>query len=215
MLADRCVIDIRGEVSDGRAQRRSFESIQGVAVHRVGVDVVEGIVIGHDAESICRAFTGRDPSWPTVAKATGGQNPYSFYVGGSHGGMSDGVIWQTLDITEIGWHARSASRSYLGVALIGDFRSGAGDMPSRWQMDSLIWLLSGLCAALSIGPSMVRGHGEIPGAHSGEKSPGAPYACPGDLVDMGRVRAAVAAASTLGCKDAARMMLESAGASFA
>jgi len=210
----RSIIDISSSVSDGRKQLRSLASISRILVHRVGVDLRGNVVIGYDAESICDAFTGMNPLWRSVWSATGRQNPYSIYIGGDLGGGNDGVMWQALDLTEVGWHARSASRSSIGIAMIGDFRHGCGRMPSRAQMSSLVWVVSSLCSALDIDASRVLGHGEVPEAHGGEKAPGASHACPGGFVDMDRVRSAVAAAAGPSCQISARQVLHRAGLSF-
>lgn len=206
----RSVVDIREAVKDKRQQMRSLDSISGILVHRVGVNGRTGAVIGYDAESICAAFTGRRPTWAQVASATNSQNPYTFYIGGH--GQHDGMIWQALDLQEIGWHARSYSRKSVGVAMIGDFRSSVDCYPTSAQMESLIWLLSGLSTVLL--DVEIGGHGEIPEAHGGEKAPGAPDACPGDLVDMDGIRSTVRAMTQSACPVAARQALVAAGVSL-
>jgi len=210
----RAIVDIRAAVRDKRQQLRSADSVSAVLVHRVGVNLQTGVAIGYNAESICDAFTGQDPRWAGVASVTNSQNPYTFYIGGDLGGGQDGLIWQALSLQEIGWHARSASRGSIGIAMIGDFRRKVGRMPSKAQMSSLVWLVSGLCSVLGLEPSCVLGHGEVTGAHGGEKASGEPDACPGDYVDMDRVRAAVGASVGPSCCVTARKALRESGMSF-
>lgn len=153
-------------------------------IHRVGIDKKNGIVLGHTGPEISDAFTGRNPDWPDVAKATNGQNAYTFLIGGDQGDpIHDGRIWQCLTIDEIGWHARSASREFVGIGCIGDFRA---DSPPSKQWKAAALLASVILEA--IGSDHLSGHGEIATAHGGEKAPGQPYACPGDLWSMSDFR---------------------------
>jgi hypothetical protein len=176
-------------VRDHKDQRRTIDSIDGVMIHRVGVDLEAKLLIGYDAVSICDAFTGRDPKWEAVAKVTGSQNPYTFFVGGSVGPDEfDGKIWQALRIDEIGHHARKFSKRYIGIGMIGDFRVRP---PSERQWLAACDLCADLCLFLGRVTSRVIGHGEMPGAHGGEKAPGMPAACPGDLLSMSAFRSAV------------------------
>lgn len=171
------------QVHDGRPQQRS-ENIGGIVVHRTGINAKTGIAIGTNALDIASAFIGKRPEWKDVAKATGHQNAYTFYIGGEH--EEPGKIWQAIPIGELGWHARRFSRAWLGIALIGDYRVEQLHPLTR---DSLIELCKALCRAYQLDPrTQIKGHGEIPEAHGGDKAPGRPAACPGDNVDMDLIR---------------------------
>lgn len=197
---------------DGKLKLRDPDEIAGAMVHRVGIDCQTGAVLGYDAISISNAFTGKDPKWADVAKATGSQNAYSLMIGGDLGPEPfDGKIWQLMPLNEIGYHARRFSSPYLGIGCIGDFRKNEGRPMSPKQRASLVDLLALLCAAFSWNPyQKIKGHGEVGGAHSGAKAPGKPAACPGDLVDMYAIRDDVA---TLG-RESARRQLADAGLVF-
>lgn len=185
------VESIINDVLDGRTQHRDLGSIKGVMIHRVGVDFKSGVVIGYDAPSICYAFLGRTPQWQSVAKVTGGQNPYTFYVGGDTGpGEYDGKIWQSLPFDEIGHHGRRYSATHMGVGLIGDFRVQPA---SRKQWRAAVDLVSDIVMLLGIPPSQVVGHGEVATAHGGDKAPGRAGACPGGLLPMDIFRRGVTA----------------------
>lgn len=206
------------ELFDGKVKIRDLSAIRGIMIHRCGVDLKTGIILGYDAGSICEVFQGKDPRWKSVAKVTGGNNPYTFMIGGDLGPPRyDGTIWQCLNLSEIGWHGRRFSRGYLGIGVIGDFRTG-GRSPSVKQWDSLVWLVSGLCQALGLPTHMVMGHGGVANAHDGSKGPGKPGACPGALLVMDHLRTAVdrhsASAASAAVSTVARQALVEAGASF-
>ncbi len=173
-----CIENIISAVKDRRQRERDPESTKGIAIHRCGVNRQTGVVLGYDAKSICDAFLGRVPEWTEVAKATGGENAYTFFVGGNLGPNElDGVVWQALPLSEVGYHARRFSKSHIGVALIFD---GRYDQPSLKQYSMAVRLVAELCEMLGLDPYRdVKGHGEIKGAHSGSKAPGQPEACPG------------------------------------
>lgn len=181
-------------VRDQRYQQRELTDIRGLMVHRVGVNMRTGVVLGYEAVEICDAFTGRVPRWYDVAAVTGRQNPYTFYVGGDRGNTElDGKVWQALELEEIGHHARRYSRSFVGIGLIGDFRLVP---PGEQQYHEAVRLCADLCLMLGLTPSSVVGHGEIKGAHGGEKAPGKAAACPGDFLDMSALRSSVASLMT-------------------
>lgn len=176
-------------VRDHKRQTRSLDDLKGLMLHRCGVNAKTGVVIGYDAIEICDAFTGRDARWTSVAKATGHQNPYTFYIGGARGHDDlHGKVWQALELDEIGHHALTESKRYIGIALIGDFRE---DVPGALQWGVAVSLCSDLCLALGLTPNKVVGHGEIDAAHGGDKAPGQPAACPGDRLAMTAVRQSV------------------------
>jgi len=197
--------NIVGEVDDGKSNKKGWDSIRGIAVHRVGLDDNTGVVLGYDGVSICKQFTDN----PKVAKYTGAQLPYTFIIGGDRGPEEfDGKIWQCLEIGDIGFHARRFSAEYIGVALVGDFRKL---YPSESQRSALVDLLASLCAGWGIDPyRQIKGHGEIQGAHDGSKANGMYNACPGDMCNMFEIRDDV---STI-MKDGARQALLDAGLGF-
>lgn len=176
-------------VRDHYDQERDIDVVTGVMVHRVGVDLKTGVVIGHDALEIAEAFIGKNPRWKSVAKVTGNQNAYTFYVGGDLGPTNlDGHVWQALPIDEVGHHARRWSRYHIGIAMVGDFRVRP---PSDKQWNAAVDLCSDLCLLFGVISKRVVGHGEVEGAHGGGKAPGKRGACPGDLWDMHAFREAV------------------------
>lgn len=178
--------NIIDQVYDGRFQARDAAVVTGIMVHRTGVDLRSGYVLGYDAVSICNAFTGKAPSWASVAKATGSQNPYTFIIGGDlDDALYNGKVWQALPLSEVGHHARRFSRPCVGIGCIGDFRTVP---PSEAQRTALVDLCADLCSLFSLNPARVKGHGEVPGAHGGSKAPGKANACPGDLLDMDALR---------------------------
>jgi hypothetical protein len=212
-MSDARIQNVIDRCRDRKEQERG--DIVGMMVHRVGVDRQTGVELGFDGPAISDAFTGRNPDWAEVAAATGGQNAYTLFIGGAFGPPEfDGVIWQALELDEIGWHGRRFSRGYLGIGLIGDFRRGFGEPPSVMQTGSLLWILSSLCCALSIEPTAIVGHGEVAGAHGGNKAPGLPGACPGDLISMDVIRKQVAASVAVACSDYAHARLRQCGLSF-
>lgn len=203
------IIDISAEVADGHDQRRDIGTCHGIMVHRVGVDDQTGVVIGYDGLAISEAFTGRRPEWEEVAKVTGHQNAYTLYLGGDWGPPKlDGKIWQALPLDEIGHHARRFSKLYIGIGCIGDFRAHP---PSPAQWAALVDVCVELCTAFNWNPyKRIKGHGEEPRAHGGEKAPGQPAACPGDLLNMYALRDDVA----FMIKELARRRLHESGLVF-
>lgn len=203
------IIDL---VYDGREQRRDTTAICGLMVHRTGVNLRHGYVLGYDAVSICNAFLGKVERWQDVSRATGRQNAYTFYIGGDLGDKQyDGKIWQALPLSEVGHHARRFSRPYIGIGCIGDFRE-VPPSPSQWT--ALADLCSDLCGLLGFDASHVTGHGEVLGAHNGSKSPGAPGACPGDLLDMASLREEVVIVMQAKAIHAADIRMKAAGLVF-
>lgn len=176
-------------VRDGAEQERDIDAIIGIMIHRVGIDLQTGLVLGFDAVTLADIFCGRDPRWQSIAKVTGSQNAYTFFVGGNLGpAQFDGKVWQALPLDEVGHHGRRFSRSHIGIACVGDFRAKP---PSDRQWQAAVDLCSDLCLFLGIISRRVVGHGEVPGAHNGSKAPGKPAACPGDLWGMAAFRESV------------------------
>lgn len=198
---------ITAQVKDHKYQRRDTEAIQGIMLHRCGVDLKANVVIGYDAVAICDAFTGLRPEWAAVAKVTGGQNPYTFLVGGDLGpAQYNGKIWQALPLDEIGHHARRFSSSFMGVALIGDMRVTA---PSPRQWLAAVDLVADLCLMFNKATRRIFGHGEL--AH-GSKGHGKSGACPGEHLDMDAFREAVRNQMRIKVRQDAYWRLEQGGA---
>lgn len=203
------IIDIIDEVADGHDQRRDIGGCHGIMVHRAGVDLQTGTELGFDGRTLAEVFIGRRGEWDEVAKVVGYQNAYSVYVGGDVGpAKHDGVIWQALALDEIGHHARRFSKPYIGICAIGDFRERP---PSEKQWSSLVDVCAELCAAFRWDPyKRIKGHGEVPQAHGGDKAPGQPAACPGDLLSLFALRDDV----SFMMKDLARRRLHDSGLVF-
>lgn len=203
---------ITEQVRDHSYQQRGVNALEGIMIHRAGVDAQTGVVLGYDGPSLCGVFTGRDSRWKQVATVTGRQNPYTFVIGGDRGPQAfDGTIWQCLPLDEIGHHARRFSARYLGVALVGDFRDR---VPSARQYLAAVDLISDLCLLFGILSRRVVGHGEVPGAHSGGKSQQSPGACPGPLIDLDIFRKAVQTQIRNKMRQDAYWRLEQAGISL-
>lgn len=198
--------NVIGRCYDGRADLRDPETLETFYVHRCGVDLQTEVVLGYDAPSVSDHFTGRDKTYPEVAKATGGENAYAIMIGGNLGPPElDGKIWQTLPLAEIGYHARRFSKAGLGIGLIFD---GRYKPASPKQHASLVDILALLCVGYGKDPfRCVKGHGEEAGAHDGSKAPGKPAACPGDLLRMNPLRDDIAQIM----KESARRKLADAG----
>jgi hypothetical protein len=177
------IVDAIAELDDGRHREHDRSKINRIVVHRCGVDLKWGNVLGYDGIAVANAFLGRVPQWIDVAKAVGRENAYTFLIGGNLGPEEfDGVVWQCLKLDEIGNHARAYSYGAIGVGCIGDFRIQEA---SQKQYESLIELLFLICRGLMLDPLVaIRGHGSIRGSHDGSKAPGRSNACPGDLLDM-------------------------------
>lgn len=199
------------EVWDGKYVKRDWEANTSLMVHRCGVDLLYDHVFGYDAISVANTFLGKNPKYPEVAKVTGGQNPYTFYIGGDLGPEEfDGRIWQALPLDEVGYHARRFSSPMIGVGLIFD---GRKKKPSDKQYNSLVDLLHLICRAYAWEPyKKILGHGEVDGAHGGTKTPEGPDACPGhpQFINMNIVRDDVATMT----KHIARAELYEAGLVF-
>ena len=187
------IIDVIDQCQNRRGQRhRELWQIKGIMVHRCGINLVDKVTIGYDPVTIAGAFTGTNPNWPEVRRATGGDMPYSFLIGGdgdrsvSPADSMDGIIWQCLPLSSVGPHARGYSRDYISIGLVADPRVRA---LTRKQYDSLVDLCVHLYHSVADPyPRWIVGHGEVDGAHGGTKSPGEKDACPGDMLPMHRLR---------------------------
>jgi hypothetical protein len=176
------VINIIAEVLDKRYDER-HEHPWGIMVHRCGVDLQTGVVLGYCAKDVCDAFLGRVPEWAEVARATGSQLAYSIMIGGDLGPAEfDGVAWQCLPLNETGWHGRRFSAGFIGVGLIADPRERA---ISQRQHRALVEVCATLCDGYDWDPrKRIYGHGDVEGSHDGSKAPGKFAACPGDLLSL-------------------------------
>ena len=170
--------NIIGELDDGKHRERDWTSVEGFMVHRCGVDLKTGVVLGYDGRRVGEAFIGKRPEWEDVAKATGYQNAYTLFIGGDLGPPAlDGKVWQALPLDEVGYHGRRFSPGYIGIGCIADPRVKP---MSRKQRRTLEDLLAALCVGWAKDPyRAIRGHGEIAKAHDGSKAPGKRNACPG------------------------------------
>lgn len=168
MSLDWRVINVIRELDDGRQRERDVTRIRKIILHRVGTS------LGHTGPEIAKRFL-HDPQ---VAKYTGGQNPYTFYVGYQYG-----RIWQALPVDEVGNHARRWNVEGLGIALIGDFRTEAPRADTTWGA-SLV-LVSHLCEALGLSADDVEPHtgGSLQGTTASSAKD-----CPGRMFNMDRFR---------------------------
>lgn len=175
---DLQIIDVIDEVYDGKDQVRDANKIQGIMLHRCGVDLKWGNVLGYTGPDVARAFIGKDPKWLEVAKATNNQNAYSIMVGSDLGPPdANGKVWQCLPLDEIGWHGRQYSDKYVGFSWIADPRHKPLS-PEAW--DSMVEVCTRFCLAQAWDPyRCIKGHGEVKKAHDGSKAPGKTNACPG------------------------------------
>lgn len=172
------IINIVDQVFDGKDQERDWTKTKGIMLHRAGVNLKAGKVLGYDGLSVARAFIGQVPEWEEVARATNRQNAYTLMIGSDCGPAEyDGQIWQCLPIDEIGWHGRQYSKGYIGMAWLADPRVKPLSRPA-WN--STVDLCADLCLARGWDPyAKIKGHGEVPKAHDGSKAPGETNACPG------------------------------------
>lgn len=175
---------------DGKQEERNSVP-SGITIHRVGKDLRNNISLGDHATEISAHFTGKIDTYPEVSRATGGQNPYTFMVGGEWAdGFYDGYVWQVLPVKEIGRHARIWSRPTIGIAMIGDFRERG---PTRMQWISAVRLVGELCQVFALNPAgrdrdgyVLAGHDERQNGSSDPRKE-----CPGGLWDMGDFRSDV------------------------
>jgi len=169
--------DIIDAVKDGKEGLRGLSKIRYLVIHRVGIDLKSGKVLGDGVRgtSIAKEFVENDELY----QYTKGENPYTFYVGGHD--SFEGDVWQALPLDEIGKHARRWNIRGLGIGCIGDFRYMA---PSFKQYMSLVDLCVALCGYLDLNPlRAIKAHDELKG---GSSDPG--KECPGRLMDISRLR---------------------------
>lgn len=172
------ILDVIDQVDDGKARDLVPSAVDTIVIHRVGKDRVTGADLGDDGVTIAKRFV-EDPA---IARYTGAENPYHFYVG------KDGTIWQTLRVFDMGAHARRWNKQAVGVAAIGDFRSEA---PSLRQFVSLQWLVTMLGWGLTLDPARVlKRHDELPGGSSDPNKE-----CPGKFLDVDLLRTATSSSS--------------------
>ena len=132
------VINRIAECSDRTVRRRDLSAVSRIIVHRI-----DGL--GESAIEICDRFQ----TDPDVAKYTGGENPYHFFI------LRSGQVEQACPLVEMTYHARRFNLAGIGVACIGDFRKHE---PPQEQWRSLV----DLCAVLRIWRELVIvGHTEL------------------------------------------------------
>lgn len=146
---------------------RSYKSIQGLAIHRIGSSV------GRNGLEIARAF--QDTSKYAAGSYTGGKCPYHFIIRDDEYGTVD----QLVAIYDVAPHSAYWNHSYIGIACIGDFRAHP---PNSAQWESCVNLCAYLLLGLPDGISIM-GHTELP--HSG-KDPD--KECPGKFWEMEKFR---------------------------
>lgn len=156
------LVDVIKQCDDGKPHVRDLAAIVTLAIHRIG--------LGNDPIEVCRRFR-EDPE---VAKYTGAENPYTFYVGPA------GEIWQALPISDIGRHARRWNVQAIGIGVMGDFRKQAAPVAQVAALDRLCFEL---ITALDIPADQVKGHDELPGGSSD-----ASKQCPGKHLSMTQLR---------------------------
>lgn len=122
-----------------------------------------------DAIEIARAFQAPGPA----GEVTGYQMPYTIVV------RPDGGVEQALAIGDVGPHARAWNIAGVGVALVGDQRHEA---PPKPQYDALIWVCTVFAGWLG-GAAHVFGHDELKGGSANARKE-----CPGDKLDLQRLR---------------------------
>jgi hypothetical protein len=121
---------------------------------------------GKDAEAVARF----DETLPAV----GSKIAYTILI------HANGLVEQSLPFDRIGWHAKSYSRTHIGIACFGDFRTQVILQP-QWESlrEVLVW------CSLHHGHLNFFGHTEKPDATSYD--PGA-HDCPGQYLDMDKLR---------------------------
>jgi N-acetyl-anhydromuramyl-L-alanine amidase AmpD len=161
------VIDCTEELNDGKKRERDESQIDTIVIHRVGKDHKTKANLGDTGPEIARKFL-HDPA---IAKYTGGQNPYTFYIG------ADGTIWQALPVDEVGNHARAWNKRGIGIACIGDFREVS---PPNAQFEACFNLCEYLLKCLGLKHAAVGGHSEF-----GATATNSPRKeCPGRMFDL-------------------------------
>jgi len=188
MILQLHVEDVIDQVADGQPHILDLQALSTIAVHRTGKDLRNDIDLGDTAVEVCSHFTGINDTYPEVAKATGGEVPYDFIIGGDLGAPEyDGVIWQCLSLSDAGRHAKRFNSTAIGVACLADPRVRPC---SAKQMASLVDLCAVLSMAIKRDPfDCLRGHMELPNASSDPNKQ-----CPGPLLPMKVLRDDVATA---------------------
>jgi len=170
-------INIIDEVDDGKPAERDWRNHNGLTIHRVGYDYVKGINLGETAAEISDHFTGKNPKYPGVARATKGENAYTIMIG------KLGQAWQCLPLGDIGHHARRWSYKTIGIAVIGDPRYVDLTHEQYWALVDTCSLVS---RVLGTSSDEIHGHDELKGGSSDKNK-----SCPGRLLDMDQLRYAV------------------------
>ncbi len=165
---------------------REHDEIEGIMIHRVGIDRLTGVDFGPTAEDICRAFT-EGPA----ARYTGYKVPYSFII------QKDARIAQALPIGKVGPHARKLSRSFVSVAYIGDFRALpddqgviSADEPTEGQFCAGVFLLRTLLGVYAKPLSTIVGHTD-PAMVARGSTKDRNKKCPGKGLDLYKLKSAV------------------------
>ena len=179
MNFDLIYADVAG---DRPYKRRDLDGVEGIMIHRVGIDHGTGVDFGPTAEEICREFTGG-----RAAPYTGSKVPYTFIV------QKDARIAQALPLTWIGPHALKLSRKFVSVALVGDFRASPRaptEEPTDGQFCATVFLLRGLLGVLCRPVTTIVGHTDPKMVKRGSTKDRRKK-CPGEGVDLYKLRSAV------------------------
>lgn len=138
-----------------RYRLRHRRDIQGIAIHRFGLEL---------ADSACGilAFYRANPEW------TGGQMPYTLVF------HQDGRIEQALKLSEVGPHARRWSAPMIGCAFLGDFRKHP---PTRAQWTAAVDVFANISAWLGL--VNIKRHDQLPGGSSDPNKK-----CPGEFFNV-------------------------------
>lgn len=168
------VRDVTEYTGDGKKRALDPRRVSKLIIHRVGINLKPSppVVLGDDAITISRHFVGK--GIPEVARATGGQQPYTFYV------LKDGSIEQALELYDYGPHAMRWNDTGIGIACVGDFRF---EEPTDEQWESLVWLCAQLCECCGIRPKDVWGHTELPNSSADPDKE-----CPGKYLPTHKLR---------------------------
>lgn len=153
---------------DGGFLVRPLEEITHIIVHRIGKK------LGPSVPDIVKSFA--DTSEFAAGSYTGGKMPYTFILD------EEGGVWQTLEVGDVGWHAKRWSKPGVGIACVGDFRKYEPTFQQSYSLSQLCTLLG-----YWLSDFQLVGHTELPEASSDPEKK-----CPGHLLDMDELRSKVA-----------------------
>lgn len=168
------IVDRIKELSDGKRLKLSGEHVDTIVIHRVGLNLKTGKHLGTTALEVGRAFIDD----PEVAKWTGGEQPYHFYID------PDGTISQALALVDTGRHSRAFNSRAIAIAVICDARV---EPPTDEQFDAAVRLSTCVAYHMGIKAGRIRGHTEL-----GARATSDPMKqCPGAKFNMKKLRGRV------------------------